>query len=183
MTNKDKQNKEDIKKPPETEVKEDLGQNVENTKDCEQCAEYLAGWQRAKADFINYQKEEAKRFSDMANYTKEMIIGDLLIILDSFELALMAEKNNEGLERIKSQLEDTLKRYNLEKIKASKGVEFDPALHESIGEQEDNKVEPGKVSAVVSSGYKLNDKVIRPVRVKLAPTLVSRESDQGVGAK
>lgn len=147
---------------------EQLNKEEHIKEECEKCKEYLDGWKRAKADLINYQKDEAKRFSEMASYAKEIILSDLIIILDSFELALMAEKNNEGLERIKTQLEDTLKRHNLEKIKVSKGDEFNPELHESIGEQEDKDTEPGKISAVVSSGYKINNKVIRPARVKLS---------------
>lgn len=146
---------------------EQLNKEEHSQEECEQCKEYLDGWKRAKADLINYQKDEAKRFSEMASYAKEIILSDLVIILDSFELALMAEKNNEGLERIKTQLEDTIKRHNLEKIKVSKGDEFNPELHESIGEQEDKDAEPGKISVVVSSGYKINNKVIRPARVKL----------------
>ncbi len=30
--------------------------------------EYLDGWQRAKADYINYKNEEGKRFEDMARF-------------------------------------------------------------------------------------------------------------------
>ncbi len=138
--------------------------------------EYLNGWKRAKADLINYQKDEAKRFEEIVNYSREMVIGDLVAVLDSFELALRAEPNNDGLQRIKIQLEDSLKKYGLEKIKVSPGDALDTNLHESIGEIEVKDAESGKtysidsgqVAAEVSSGYKLKNKVIRPARVKLS---------------
>ena len=137
--------------------------------------EYLNGWKRAKADLINYQKDEAKRFEEMINYSREMVIGDLITVLDSFELALRAEPNNDGLQRIRIQLEDALKKYGLEKIKVSPGDLLDTSVHESIGEMELKEVESGKthsinsgqVAAEVSSGYKLKNKVIQPARVKI----------------
>lgn len=130
--------------------------------------EYLNGWKRAKADLMNYQRDEAKRFEDMANYSREMVISDLIVVLDSFELALRAEPQNDGLQRIRIQLEDTLKRYGLEKIKVSPGEAFDPNLHESLGEQEAQELKSGTVAVEISSGYKIKNKVIRPTRVKLA---------------
>lgn len=146
--------------------------------------EYLNGWKRAKADLINYQKDEAKRFEEMVNYSREMVIGDLIPVLDSMELALKAEPQNDGnprmqraeqssydgLQRIKIQLEDTLKKYGLEKIKVSPGDAFDTSMHESVGEMENlgqEKLEAGKIAVEVSSGYKLKNKVIRPARVRL----------------
>lgn len=130
--------------------------------------EYLNGWKRAKADLINYQKDEGKRFEDMVNYSREMVIGDLIPVLDSMELALRVETNNDGLQMIKIQLEDTLKKYGLEKIKISPGDAFDTGIHESVGEIEIKEIESGKVAVEVSFGYKLNNRVIRPARVKLA---------------
>ncbi|MBI4992144.1 MAG: nucleotide exchange factor GrpE [Candidatus Harrisonbacteria bacterium] len=133
-----------------------------------QCEEYLNGWRRAKADLINYQKDEAKRFEEMMNYSREVVIGDLVPVLDSMELALRVETNNDGLQRIKIQLEDMLKKYGLEKIKVSPGDPFDASIHESVGEMEVKELESGKIAAEISSGYKLKNKVIRPARVKLS---------------
>ncbi len=130
--------------------------------------EYLNGWKRAKADLINYQKDETKRFEEMVNYSREMVIGDVIPVLDSMEFALRAETDNDGLQRIKIQLEDMLKKYGLEKIKVSPGDALDTNLHESIGEMEVKDVESGKIAVEVSSGYKLKNKVIRPARVKLS---------------
>ena len=38
--------------------------------------EYLAGWQRAKADFINYRKDEMKHLEEVAQYGSEDLIKD-----------------------------------------------------------------------------------------------------------
>ncbi|MDP3729534.1 MAG: nucleotide exchange factor GrpE [bacterium] len=138
--------------------------------------EYLNGWKRAKADLINYQRDEGKRFEEIMCYTTESVIGDLMTVLDSMEFALRAEPSNDGLQRIKIQLEDELKKYGLEKIKVSPGDAFDTNVHESLGEIElkeiasgtTHSINSGQVAVEVSSGYKIKNKVIRPTRVKLA---------------
>src|SRR3990167_6734996 len=50
--------------------------------------EYLDGWKRAKADLINYRKDELKRFEEIARFGTEDVMLDLTLILDSFDLAL-----------------------------------------------------------------------------------------------
>src|SRR3989344_8549032 len=158
--------------PPELSEAEKLKQEKD---------EYLNGWKRAKADLINYQKDEGKRFEEMMNYSREMIISDIIPVLDSFDLAIAAHSpvrgsegsqlsasNGDGLQRIKIQLEDTLKKFGLEKIKVSPGDAFDTNLHESLGEAEAQGLESGTVAVEISSGYKLKNKVIRPTRVKLS---------------
>jgi len=157
----DEKQEEKKEEQPAEDLKNEL-EKLQKDKD-----EYLNGWKRAKADLINYQKDEGKRFEEMMNYSREMVIGDLVPVLDSMELALKAEPQNDGLQRIKIQLEDMLKKYGLEKIKVSPGDALDTNLHESVGEMESKEVESGKIAAEVSSGYKLKNKVIRPARVKL----------------
>ena len=56
---------------------------------CEQeRAEYLAGWQRAKADLINYKKEQEAKISEIFKFANEGLIYEILPVLDSFELAI-----------------------------------------------------------------------------------------------
>src|SRR3989344_3381747 len=50
--------------------------------------EYLAGWQRERADFQNYKKEEVKRAGELRGMLTESIMHDLLPVLDSFDIAL-----------------------------------------------------------------------------------------------
>lgn len=161
----DKKQDENLKKgEPKAEESE-----LEKLK--KQCEEYLNGWKRAKADLINYQKDEAKRFEEMMQYATGAMVRDLIPVLDSFELGISAlEKNgpvDKGVYIIKTQLEEVLKRKGLEKIKVSPGDPFDPMKHESIGEIE-GKVASGQVAEEIESGYLLNGKVVRPARVKLA---------------
>lgn len=134
-------------------------------------AEYLAGWQRAKADYLNYKKDEARRFEGAVKFSGELLIRELINVLDSFDLSLIAleaeSKAQKGMYLIKSQLEDILKKFGLEKIIISVGQKYDPLFHESIAEIESNQPS-GTVAEEIERGYTLHGKVIRPVRVKVA---------------
>lgn len=131
-------------------------------------AEYLSGWQRAKADFINYKKDETARFEDFARYSSAEMLKEFITILDSFDLAITAlEKNGpveKGVYMIRAQIEDFLKKRGLERLEVDIGSEFDPRFSEAVAEVESEKF-PGKVAEVVEPGYKLFEKVIRPARV------------------
>ncbi|MEK9170224.1 MAG: nucleotide exchange factor GrpE [Patescibacteria group bacterium] len=146
--------------PPQTEEQTEL-EKLKAERD-----EYLNGWKRAKADLINYQKDEAKRFQEMARYGVEMALADMITILDSFDLA---EKNGVGNPIIKNQLEDTLKKRGLERMKINIGDAFDPSYHESIGEMDaqSGKGVPGTIIEVAVAGYALDGKVVRPAKVKI----------------
>lgn len=121
--------------------------------------EYLEGWKRAQADLANYKKDEAKRFQEFAKLANEGLIRSLLPILDSLEMAV-ANGDDKGLYMIKSQMETVLKDAGLEAIKPSEGDEFNPVFHEAIAG------EGGIVAEIMSVGYVLNDRVIRPAKVK-----------------
>lgn len=142
----------------------------EEFKNCrEERKEYLEGWQRAKADLINYKKDEAKRFEEMAKFASEDLIGEAAQVLDSFDLALqhgMPKDMENGVVLIRSQLEDIMRRRGLEVIRALH-QKFDPNLHESVGEVESDG-EEGLVAEELQKGYKLGGRVLRPARVKVS---------------
>ena len=162
----------------ESEIEEN-GSSVEDLqKELQECLkqkdEYLAGWQRARADFLNYKKEEAEHVSDLLNYSSENFILELLPILDSFSMAekilsdeAKKDSNIQGMLQIKNQLLDFLKKQDMEEIK-SLGEKFNPNFHEAVEEVETESEEPGIVIEELQKGYTLQGRVIRPARVKVA---------------
>lgn len=138
-----------------------------------QAEEYLGGWKRAKADLINYKKDEFQRLEEVAKFAGEDLIRELITILDSFDLSIVAmEKTQDGkVEKgvylIRLQLEDLLKKRGLERIKAKVGDAFNPALHEAIGTMASEGPE-GTIAEEVERGYALHGKVLRPARVKVS---------------
>lgn len=162
-----------------TKMAEEQNQNQQNNDELkikfEQCEklrdEYLDGWKRAKADLINYKKEEAQRMEQFFKFSNEQMITELIIVLDSFDIGLKLIKKEDltqnGMQIIKNQMEELLKRYGLEKIKVVLDDVFDPMKHEAIGEEESEKP-PNTIIEEVASGYSLNGKIIRPARVKVS---------------
>jgi molecular chaperone GrpE len=131
--------------------------------------EYLAGWQRAKADFANYKKEEMAHLQDIAKYGSQDLIRDLVGVLDNFDLGLRSmEKNgapvDKGIYLIRMQIEDILRKRGLAKVELKPGDKFDPAVAEAMAEIPSDKPE-GTIVEEVEPGYKLHDKVIRAARV------------------
>ncbi len=131
--------------------------------------EYLAGWQRTKADFINYKKEETQKLEEIARYGSVGLVKDLISVLDNFDLAMRSfEKEGpveKGLYLIRTQLEDILKKRGLEKISVKPGDPFDPAVAEALSEVESEHHPPGAVVEEIEPGYRMHDKVVRPARV------------------
>lgn len=167
---KNEENKKEEEKPLEV-VNEAQESKVELEKISKEKDEYLDGWRRAKADLINYKKDELKRLEEVAKFSNEEIIKDLISVLDSFELAIITlEKSDTKLEKgvymIKSQLEDVLRRRGLLKIKVNKNDNFDPNFHEAVGSAEGDG-SSGTIAEEVETGYMLHDKVLRPTRVRL----------------
>lgn len=137
--------------------------------------EYLTGWQRAKADYINLQKELDFARVNISILAKEKMAEKLLPALDSFDMALGNKEHFESLDKewrtgivsIHSQLIKGLEDSGIEKIDES-GITFDPNIHQSINaietteESKDHTVEK-----VLQIGYKIGDRVIRPAKVTI----------------
>ena len=145
------------------------------TRDLEKCQkekqEYLDGWQRSRAEFINYQKKEQERIIQICNYANESLISELLLVLDSLELAISNSKNSQFLKTLnllKSQFENILKKNGVELIKTEVNDKFDPEIHEAIETEKKENFQDNTIIEIISKGYKLNGKIIRPVKVKVA---------------
>lgn len=158
---------------PQTEGKSNQ-EELSLEKQLENCIklrdEYLAGWQRARADFINYQKDEQERFRHAVRFANTELIVDLLPVLDSFDSAIAnagTETEKSSCLLIKSQLMGILKKAGLEEIKAEPGDEFDPAFHEAVETVSSENQKSNVILEVVNKGYTLFGKVIRATRVKV----------------
>lgn len=175
-------NRKQTQSPDEIFFEEEGGSAVselkkmrEKLKECQKSKEeYLIGWQRAKADFINARKEEDKRRREFKNFAELSLVLDILPVADSFETAFSDKgwKNLDktwqgGIKSLYSQLMNVLKEHSLEFIKAE-GEKFNPQEHESVGESEvADEEKDGTVVREVRRGYKMKGKVLRPSQVEV----------------
>jgi molecular chaperone GrpE len=122
--------------------------------------EYLNGWKRERADFLNYKKDEMERIGQLIKYANEELILKIIPILDNMMLA-EAHLKDEGVAQIIKQIEDFLKKEGIEPIETL-GKQFDPNIMESI------EGDGSTVSEEVQRGYTMHGKIIRVARVKIS---------------
>lgn len=175
MIDNNKQNLEQDNKNKEEKKCEECDKLKTELAICQKTAqEYLEGWKRERAEFINYKKNEKENVETVVKFSNEKLILKLLEVLDNFEIAEKKLpddlKSNEwvaGVLNIKQLLIDILKKENVEEIK-SVGEKFDPRFHEAIYQEEVAGKESGEIIEEIRKGYILNSKVIRPAQVKVA---------------
>ena len=164
---------EDGDELPKKDVTKKLREDIKKLQ--KEKEEYLTGWQRAKADYINLQKEMNDGKINTATLTKERVIREFLPVLDSFDMAFMNKEALErvdkewrvGMEYIHQQFMKSLSDLDVEKIDAI-DVDFDPNIHQPIETvKTDKKDKDHKIVKVIQSGYKMKDRVIRPARVNV----------------
>jgi molecular chaperone GrpE len=74
---------------------------------------------------------------------------------------------SEGLQALHRKLLGLLEAQGVTPFE-SLGETFDPELHEAVGTVETDEYEPGRVADEVQRGYRWNDEVLRPARVRVA---------------
>ncbi len=137
--------------------------------------EYLAGWQRERAEFANYRQ----RVEQQAAQTRDRVRGDvlkgLLDILDDLDLALQNRPTEgeaaawaEGIVLIAQKIRNFLQQQGLETIEPQPGDPFDPYLHEAIAAEPSDEVASGHIIEVLRKGYRVGDRVLRPALVRVA---------------
>ena len=137
--------------------------------------EYLTGWQKERADFINYKKQEDDRKANFSEAMRERILTRFLTVMDSFNMAFqnkeawekVDENWRKGVEYIHAQLNTIFEEYGVKPV-GEVGESFDHNIHDSIEMiPTDKKEDNHKISEVIQKGYKLADRVIRPARVNV----------------
>ncbi|MBN1430916.1 MAG: nucleotide exchange factor GrpE [Anaerolineae bacterium] len=139
-----------------------------------QAAEYLDGWQRARAEMENYRKRiERERTEEKAYLTGEVILK-LLPTLDDFDLALenLPDDLSEhdwvsGIVLIHRKLHGHLESLGLSEIEAE-GQTFNPEVHEAVTHEKSELHQSNEIIGVMRKGYRLGDKVLRATMVRVA---------------
>lgn len=103
---------------------------------------------RALADYDNLKKRLEKERGEIVKFANEVLLLKVLGIIDGLELAL-------------GQFWQLLREEEVEEIKVKPGDKFNPEVMEAVGGEGE------EVEQILSRGYKLHNRVIRPARVKL----------------
>jgi molecular chaperone GrpE len=139
-----------------------------------QAAEYLDGWQRARAEFANYKKRVEAERALLQQTSNEALLLKLLPVVDDFERAFQTLPEDvadvpwvDGIKLILRKLQAILDSENVTPIEAI-GQPFDPLLHQAVMQEETTEHPDGHVIEEMQRGYRLGERVLRPSMVKVA---------------
>lgn len=128
---------------------------------------------------VNTLKEQEIRNDEFKKYSNQNLIKETIVpLLIEFERALNFKTENKdvknfliGFNHIFNNFKSTLKSEGLEEITAKVGSHFDSSKQSAIekikilNETKDQK--DNMIAEVLLSGYKLHDRIVRPVEVKI----------------
>ena len=138
--------------------------------------EYMDGWQRAKADYVNLLRRVEQ---EAGGRRQEGVVKAVEMLLPAFDALERAKEHGdvpEGFVGITKQLESAFAALGLEAV-GQVGEAFDPALHEAFGQDKAEYAEDdGKITVVLEKGWKISstalgtsgDQIIRPAKVRVA---------------
>ncbi len=136
--------------------------------------DHLAGWQRAKADYLNFKRDMEKRQVEIIQFANAALVSQLFPIFDHFKMACRHIPNDfkekdfiVGFLHIKKQFEDFFKGLEIEEIKTV-GEKFNPELHEAVSYEEKEGFETDIIFEDVKPGYTLHGRLLNPAKVKVA---------------
>lgn len=155
-------------RPSELEASQVLDDIEQLRARAEERDKFLDLLQRTRADFENYQKRVQRDLEQERRYALSPLVRDLLPALDNLERALASLKGesalSKGIEIVKSQLLEALKRHGITRIEAV-GRPFDPHQHEAVMQQPAADQPANTVLQVLEEGYVYHDRVLRPSKV------------------
>jgi molecular chaperone GrpE len=127
---------------------------------------------RTLADFENYRKRVERERAKVTQAGKREIILSMLEALDGLDRALLYLENAapalaEGVRAIHRKLLGQLEMHGVTAFE-SLGRTFDPAMHEAVGVVEGSQFPPGTVAEELQRGYRWDDELLRPARVRVA---------------
>lgn len=133
--------------------------------------EYLAGWQRAKADYINLKRETDEMIGKLRQIVRGELFIEFLPYWQNFVTAIKHIPKDlleadwvQGFIHTQRQIEDWLDKNGVKKMKTV-GEKFDYNKHEAVETVWDEKVAVDEIVAEKSAGYEYDGQVLIHPRV------------------
>lgn len=135
--------------------------------------EYLENWKRARADYQNLRRRLQSDIDAAVSKARAGLLSELLLVVDSLEMALEIECATEegrnlkrGVEMTHRQLLQILEQQDVRPV--PDGGRFDPALHQAVDFVPALDHESGAVIETVRRGWRMGEHVLRHAQVKVA---------------
>jgi len=141
---------------------------------------------RERADLENARKRHQRDREEAIRFANDRLLKEMVPVLDNLERAVgHAEQGDgknqgllEGVNMTINQFRKVLEDFGVKPVMAL-GEDFDPNLHQAMGQIESADQAPNTVVSEFQKGYLLNDRLLRPslVMVAKAPTGTADDQD------
>lgn len=149
----------------------------------DQAAEYLDGWQRARAEFVNYRRREDQRRKQTNQQIRCEVFKRLLPVLDDMERAFQTVPDDvkddpwvEGLAMVGQKLLTALEKDGLSVMSTQAGDPFNPNVHEAVLCEPSVGYDDGQIIQVLQQGYRIDETVLRPALVRVSSGRIDPQS-------
>ena len=126
-----------------------------------------------RADLENQRKRLARDIDMARKFANEKLLGELLPVFDSMEAGLASAAADDplraGLELTLKQLLAVAEKNGLVEVAPQPGDAFNPEHHNAVSQQPAEGVASGAVVQAFQKGYVLNERLLRPAMVVVAP--------------
>ncbi|QNN54209.1 nucleotide exchange factor GrpE [Nocardioides mesophilus] len=120
--------------------------------------------QRLQAEYVNYKRRVDRDRELVLENARFSVLAALLPVLDDVDRAREHGELEGGFKAVAESLERIVAAQGLTKFGAP-GDEFDPRFHEALMHAHSAEVTTTTCRDVVSAGYQIGERVVRPARV------------------
>ena len=139
---------------------------------------------RERADLENARKRHQRDKEDALRFANDRLLKEMIPVLDNLERAVdhadQTDDDNQGLlEGVNmtiNQFRKALENFGVKPINAI-GENFDPNLHQAMGQVESAEQAPNTVVSEFQKGYLLHDRLLRPSLVMVAKPPTDETAD------
>lgn len=144
---------------------------------------------RTRAETENFRRRMQREKEELSKFANENILREVLPVMDNLQRAVEHANANEsssstlldGVEMTLSQFKAVLEKFKVVAVEA-KGLVFDPACHEAMGQLERDDCQPNTVVEVLQQGYTLNGRLLRPALVMVSKAAAAPVADSATEA-
>jgi molecular chaperone GrpE len=132
-----------------------------------QLAERTLDLQRLQAEYVNYKRRVERDREAVREGATANVLSALLPVLDDIDRARDHGELEGGFKAVADSLGRTLSGLGLERF-GEPGDAFDPRIHEALMHAHAEGIDGPTCTAILQSGYRIGERIIRPARVAVA---------------
>lgn len=138
-------------------------------------AERTSDLQRVTAEYANYRRRVDRDRDLVREQATIALAGSLLGVLDDIDRARANEELSQGFRSVAESVEQIVAKLGLTRF-GEVGDAFDPTQHEALIHGYSTAVSRATCTTIISAGYRMGDRIVRPARVGVSDPEVTGES-------